>query len=84
MYDSRAGSRVTEAATVSTTVNEAATATPLRKLRRRISMPISAMHTVAPANTTARPVVATEFTAASVTPRPRLSPRRCLVTMNSA
>ena len=35
MKESRAGSRVTEAATVRTTVREAAIATPLRKLSRR-------------------------------------------------
>ncbi len=84
MKDSRAGSRVTEAATVRTTVSEAAIATPPRKLSRRISMPSRAMHTVAPANTTARPVVATALVTASATGSPRLSPRRCLVTMNSA
>ena len=76
MKDSRAGSRVTEAATVSTTVSEAATATPLRKFSRRISIPSSAMQTVAPAKTTARPVVATALVAASVTVSPRFSPRR--------
>ncbi len=84
MYDSSAGSSVTEAATVRTTVSEAAMATPLRKLSRRISMPSRAMHTVAPAKTTARPVVATAFSAASATVSPRFRPRRCLVTMNSA
>ncbi len=84
MYDSRAGSSVTEAATVRITVSEAAIATPLRKLSRRISMPSRAMHTVAPAKTTARPVVATASAAASATDRPRFSPRRCRVTMNSA
>ncbi len=42
------------------------------------------MQTVAPAKTTARPVVATAFTAASVTDRPRRSPLRCRVTMNRA
>ncbi len=84
MKDSRAGSSVTEAATVRTTVRLAAMATPLRKLSRRISMPSRAMQTVAPAKTTARPVVATAFVAASVTDSPRFSPRRCRVTMNSA
>ncbi len=84
MKDSRAGSRVTEAATVRMTVSEAAMATPLRKPSRRMSMPSRAMQTVAPAKTTARPVVATALVAASVTDSPRLSPRRCLVTMNSA
>lgn len=42
------------------------------------------MHTVAPAKTTARPVVATARSAATATGRPCLRPLRCLVTMNSA
>ncbi len=84
MRESRAGSRVTEAATVSTTVSEAAMATPLRKLSRRISMPSSAMQTVAPAKTTARPVVVTALRAASVTDMPCRRPLRCRVTMKRA
>jgi hypothetical protein len=84
MKDSRAGSRVTAAATVRTTVSDAAIATPLRKFSRRISMPSRAMHTVAPAKTTARPVVATALVTDSVTDSPRFRPRRCRVTMNSA
>ena len=47
-------------------------------------MPSSAMQTVAPAKTTARPVVATAFVAASATGSPRLQAPRCRVTMNSA
>ncbi len=84
MYERRAGSRVTEAATVRTTVTEAAIATPFRKFSRSTSMPSSAMQTVAPAKTTARPVVATAFAAASSTVLPRARPLRCRVTMNSA
>lgn len=84
MNDSSAGSSVTEAATVRTTVRQAAIATPLRKLSCRMSMPSRAIQTVAPAKTTARPVVRTASRAASATGSPRRSPLRCLVTMNSA
>ena len=84
MKESSAGSRVTEAATVRTTVRDAAIATPLRKPSRSMSMPSRAIQTVAPAKTTARPVVATAFRAASSTESPRFRPRRCRVTMNSA
>jgi hypothetical protein len=81
---SSAGSSVIAAATVITTVNAAATATPLRKVSRRVNMPSSAMHTVPPANSTARPEVLRATTAASSGLRPRRIARRCRVTMNSA
>lgn len=84
MKPSSAGSSVTDAATVSRTVSEAATATPLRKLSRSSSMPSTATHTVPPAKTTALPVVATASSAARATDSPRLRPLRCRVTMNSA
>ena len=47
-------------------------------------MPSSAMHTVLPANRTARPEVSMAWTAASSGVSPACRPRRCLVTMNSA
>ena len=47
-------------------------------------MPSSAMHTVPPANRTARPEVSIAVTAASRGLRPASRPRRYLVTMNSA
>ncbi len=84
MHERRAGSSVTEAATVRTTVSEEAIATPPRKFSRSTSMPSRAMQTVAPAKTTARPVVATACSAASSTLRPRLRPLRWRVTMNRA
>ncbi|CAM3710774.1 hypothetical protein STAL104432_28275 [Streptomyces albus] len=81
---SRAGRRVTEAATLSTTVSPAASATPLRKLSRSTNMPSRAMQTVAPAKTTARPETVTARVAASRTGSPARSPLRCRVTMNRA
>ncbi len=52
---SSAGSRVTAASTLSTTVSEVPMTTPSRKRRLVTSIPASAMHTVPPANSTARP-----------------------------
>ena len=54
---SSAGSKVTAASTVKTTVSAEATARPFRKLTPRTRMPSSATHTVLPANRTARPEV---------------------------
>ena len=62
---SSAGSRVTAASTVNTTVSAEAIARPFRKLTPRTRMPSSAMHTVLPANRTARPEVSMALTAAS-------------------
>ena len=81
---SSAGSRVTAASTVNTTVSAEATARPFRKLTPRTRMPSSAMHTVLPANRTARPEVSMALTAASSGVSPACKPRRCLVTMKSA
>ena len=81
---SSAGSRVTAASTVKTTVSAEATARPFRKLTPRTRMPSSAMHTVLPANRTARPEVSMALTAASSGVSPDCRPRRCLVTMNRA
>ena len=47
-------------------------------------MPSSAMHTVIPANITARPEVSTASAIASATLRPACRPCRQRVTMNSA
>ena len=47
-------------------------------------MPSMQMHTVLPANRTARPEVLIAVTAASAGVRPACRPRRCLVTMNNA
>lgn len=57
--------------------------TPSRNRRLVTSMP-SAMHTVPPAKSTARPEVLSAVTAASSGSSPRRMPRRCRVTMNSA
>lgn len=81
---SRAGSRVTAARMLSTTVKEAAMTTPSRNRMFITSMPPSAMHTVAPANSTARPEVFRAVIAASSGFTPRRMPRRCRVTMNRA
>ncbi len=75
---------MTAASTVNTTVRAEATARPLRKLMPRIKMPSKAMHTVLPANSTARPEVSMALTAASSGVSAASIPRRCLVTMNKA
>ena len=81
---SSAGSKVTAAATVNATVSAQATARPFRKVIPSTKMPSSAMHTVPPANSTARPEVSIAATAASSAVSPDCRPRRCRVTMNSA
>ena len=58
--------------------------TPYRKLTPSVHSPSSAMHTVVPANSTARPEVFTATTIDSSTGMPRSRLRRCRVTMNSA
>ncbi len=67
---SSAGTRVTDAATEKTTVMAAAIASPVRKRDRGTHMPASAMNTVAPAKTTARPDVVVAATMLSRTGRP--------------
>ncbi len=62
---SSAGSRVSEATTVVATLREAATATPYRNDRPSANRPSSAMQTVMPANSTARPEVSSAVTVAS-------------------
>jgi len=79
-----AGSRVIADRTVNSTVSAAATATPLRNETPSTSMPSRAMHTVPPANSTARPEVFRATATESIGWSPRLSPRRYRVTMNSA
>ena len=82
MKPSIAGSNVSAVAMVSTTVMTTWKARPLRKLSRNTSSPRSAMHTVAPAKSTARPEVLSARTAASSGGRPAFRPSRCRVTMN--
>ena len=47
-------------------------------------MPSRAMHTMIPANRTARPEVLTAFTIEDSTSRPAMRPWRCRVTMKRA
>ncbi len=79
-----AGSSVSAASTVNATATAAATATPYRKLTPRANIPSIAMHTIIPANRTARPEVSSDSTAASSRCIPRSRPWRYRVTMNSA
>ena len=76
MKPSRAGRSVSAAIMVSATPMAAASASPYRKLTPRANMPSSAMHTMMPANRTARPEVLTEFTMEDSTSRPATSPCR--------
>ncbi len=83
-YASNAGSIVRLASMVSSTASADATASPSRKLRPSTTMPSSAMITVVPANSTARPAVsiATIVAGATSAPDRRLSRKR--VTMKRA
>ena len=81
---SRAGRSVRDANIVISTVSEEAMATPLRNESRRTSMPSSAIHTVMPAKSTARPEVLTAVIIESSTLIPRFRPWRLRVTMKSA
>ena len=81
---SSAGSRVIAAAMVNSTVIAAEIPKPFRKPRFSTSSPSSAMHTVLPANSTARPEVFSDLTAASSGVIPALMPVRCRVMTNSA
>lgn len=78
------GSSVMAARTLKITVREAAMTTPSRKRMFITSIPASAMHTVPPAKSTARPEVFRACTADSSDFMPRRMPRRCRVTMKSA
>jgi hypothetical protein len=84
MKPSSAGRSVTAAAIVNTTAITEAKAMPSKKLNRRTSRPSSAMHTVPPAKSTARPAVLSARTAATSDDMPALSPSPCLVTIKSA
>ena len=75
---------MSEAAIVTNTVVEAATATPLRNERRNTKRPSSAIHTVAPAKSTARPEVSIDFAAASSGSTPCAISRRYRETIKSA
>ena len=79
----KAGISVIAASATTSTVTEAAMATPLRNETPRISRPSSATITVAPANRTARPEVLSARTHASSGSRPFLIALRCRVTTNS-
>lgn len=76
-------STATAASTLKTTVKDTTT-TPPRNGRFVTSMPASAMQTVAPSKTTARPEVFSAATADSSVASPRSRPRRSQVTKNSA
>ncbi len=58
-------------------------AAPDRVLTPTVRMPSRAMHTVNPAKSTARPAVAAAPVTAASTLRPRRSPLRARVRMNS-
>ena len=84
MKPKRAGNSVKAAIIVHATPREAAMARPYRKLTPRANMPSRAMHTMMPANNTARPEVFTAVTMESSTELPAIRPCRCRVTMNRA
>ena len=73
---SMAGSSVSDARTVNATAIEVPTATPYRKLTPSANIPSIAMHTIIPANSTARPEVSSDSTTASSPLSPRSSPWR--------
>ena len=66
--ESSAGSKVRDAAIVRPTATAAPIAMPLKKLTPSASRPRIAMHTVVPANSTARPDVLIEATIDSCMP----------------
>ena len=68
---SSAGSSVTEAIIVKSTVIDAPTAMPFMKLTPMINMPRSEITTVVPANNTARPAVSTASAVAAAQSPPR-------------
>ena len=71
---SRAGNSVRAEITVNDTAIVAATATPYRKLTPSANMPSIAMHTIIPANSTARPDVSSDSVTACSPLRPRRMP----------
>ena len=79
-----AGSRVSEAITISSTPTAEATATPVTNLRPISDRPSRAMITVVPAKITARPLVSRASAIESSTVDPAWSASRYLVTMNRA
>ena len=79
-----AGSRVSDPSTIMSTPIDEAIATPCTKSRPMRHRPSSEMITVAPANSTARPLVSIDSATESSTSRPSRNPSRYLVTMNSA
>ena len=78
------GSNVSEAVIVIITVSAAEIPTPLRNENPSTSIPSNAIHTVNPANSTARPEVLIEEMIESSTLIPCLRFCLLLVTMNSA
>ncbi len=81
---SMAGSSVIEASTVNTTATAAPMARPYRNSMPVTNIPRSASTTTVPANTTARPDVASAATIDSRTGMPLRRFPRCRFTMNSA
>lgn len=84
MKPSRAGRRVSDAVIVSATPIAAASPIPDKKFTPRVNIPSTAMHTIIPANATARPDVSTDLTIDGSMSRPASTPWRCRVTMNKA
>ena len=81
---SRAGRSVIEATMVTATTVAAPIPRPLTNESPISSIPSSEMTTVVPANSTARPAVLMAVAVASSELRPRWTPSRYRVTMNSA
>ena len=79
-----AGSSVREASIVSSTATDEASAGAYRNCTPSANMPSSAITTVAPANSTARPAVSMASSTASSTPSPIRNPARNRVTTKSA
>ncbi len=79
-----AGSSVTEATTMMSTITEIATPAAVMNGTPATASPRIAMTTVPPAKITACPAVATARPAASATSDPRCRNSRCRVTRNSA
>ena len=81
---STAGTSVTEASIVMSTVSEVPMANPRIMSMPMKNMPRKESTTVVPAKSTARPAVLVATTTASRGRRPPASPSRYLVTMKSA
>jgi hypothetical protein len=84
MKPNRAGKSVRAAIMVKATPMAAATAKPYRKLTPKANIPRRAMHTMMPANRTARPDVLTALMMDSSVSCPATNPCRWRVTMNRA